>query len=64
METQTCFCRHTRSHVHTHTCARTHVHARAHSGVPAWIGNGSYFSDDNVAYQTQWVQCMKDAYVK
>ncbi len=28
-------------------------------GVPAWIGNGTYYSDDNVAYQTQWVKCIQ-----
>ena len=26
--------------------------------VPAWVGNGSFYSDDNVAYQVQWVSCM------
>eukprot|EP00041_Stephanoeca_diplocostata_P026891 m.733057 g.733057 ORF g.733057 m.733057 type:complete len:1032 (+) comp23069_c0_seq3:161-3256(+) len=31
-------------------------------GVPGWIGNGSYFSDDNVMYQTKWVECMHSAY--
>lgn len=28
-------------------------------GVPGWVGNGSYFSTDNVNYQTQWLKCMK-----
>eukprot|EP01116_Phalansterium_solitarium_P015450 TRINITY_DN3414_c0_g1_i1.p1 TRINITY_DN3414_c0_g1~~TRINITY_DN3414_c0_g1_i1.p1 ORF type:complete len:762 (+),score=180.62 TRINITY_DN3414_c0_g1_i1:87-2372(+) len=27
-------------------------------GVPQWIGNGSYFSEDNINYQVQWVKCM------
>jgi hypothetical protein len=29
-------------------------------GVPAWVGNGSYFSADNIAYQTAFAQCVKD----
>lgn len=28
-------------------------------GVPAWVGNGSYFSADNVAYQVGWVECIR-----
>jgi hypothetical protein len=28
-------------------------------GVPAWVGNGSFFSSDNVFYQTQFVTCVK-----
>ena len=24
-------------------------------GVPGWVGNGSYFSDDNIAYQVEFV---------
>jgi len=39
-------------------------------GVPAWIGvsaggqmgQGSYFSRDNIHYQTQWLKCMNDSY--
>ena len=27
-------------------------------GVPGWVGNGSYYSADNIAYQTQWVKCI------
>ena len=26
--------------------------------VPAWVGNGSYYSAENVAYQAAWVSCM------
>ncbi len=31
--------------------------SRSHSaqGVPGWVGNGSYFSDDNVQYQADFV---------
>jgi len=36
-------------------------------GVPGWIGNTSgnpptYFSDDNINYQVQWIKCLKDEY--
>ena len=24
-------------------------------GVPGWIGNGSYYSDDNLLYHLRWV---------
>jgi hypothetical protein len=27
--------------------------------VPAFVGNGSFYSAENVAYQTQWVECVK-----
>eukprot|EP00040_Diaphanoeca_grandis_P037435 m.243730 g.243730 ORF g.243730 m.243730 type:complete len:926 (-) comp33818_c0_seq1:380-3157(-) len=30
-------------------------------GVPAWIGGGEYFSSDNIAYQTKWLQCVKSS---
>lgn len=26
--------------------------------VPEWVGNGTYYSTDNIAYQTAWVQCL------
>lgn len=29
-------------------------------GVPAWIGNGSYFSQDNIDYQVSYAQCVKE----
>jgi hypothetical protein len=29
-------------------------------GVPGWVGNGSYYSTDNIAYQTSWVGCVKE----
>jgi galactosylceramidase len=28
--------------------------------VPHWIGNGSFFSDDNLAYQSRWARCVGD----
>ena len=40
-------------------------------GVPGWVGNGStssgkigesYCSKDNIAYQTDWVTCMRDQF--
>lgn len=29
-------------------------------GVPAWVGNGSYFSAENIEYQTQYAGCVKE----
>jgi hypothetical protein len=29
-------------------------------GVPGWIGNHSYFSDDNIQYQIEWLKCLRD----
>ena len=31
-------------------------------GVPGWVGNGSYFSDANIAYQTSFVRGAKEVY--
>ena len=31
-------------------------------GVPGWVGEGNFFSEDNIHYQGQWVECMKSAY--
>eukprot|EP00656_Telonema_subtile_P023201 TRINITY_DN2455_c0_g4_i1.p1 TRINITY_DN2455_c0_g4~~TRINITY_DN2455_c0_g4_i1.p1 ORF type:complete len:1051 (-),score=162.84 TRINITY_DN2455_c0_g4_i1:218-3370(-) len=31
-------------------------------GTPGWVGNGSYFSDDNIRYQTSWVKGARDAW--
>ena len=28
--------------------------------VPAWVGNDSYFSDENIAYHVRWLQCARD----
>ena len=30
-------------------------------GVPAWVGNSSFYSADNIAYHLQWLRCMRDA---
>ncbi len=30
-------------------------------GVPFWIGNGSYYSDDNVDFHIRWMQCVRNA---
>lgn len=30
-------------------------------GVPAWVGNGTYYSTENVEYQVQWVRCLRSA---
>ena len=27
-------------------------------GLPAWVGNNTYYSSDNIFYQTQWVDCI------
>jgi galactosylceramidase len=29
-------------------------------GAPGWIGNNSYFSQDNVKYQTSWLTCVRE----
>lgn len=31
-------------------------------GVPHWIGNGSYFTPDNWAYQTAFATCLRDTW--
>lgn len=32
-------------------------------GVPAWIGNGSYYAgDDNIKYHLDWLYCMQDVH--
>ena len=31
-------------------------------GVPGWIGNGSYYSQDNIDYHIKWVQGAKTVY--
>ena len=31
-------------------------------GVPAWVGNGSFYSSDNAAYHVTWLTCMRDAW--
>lgn len=28
-------------------------------GVPGWVGNNSYYSEENIGYQTSWVACVK-----
>lgn len=36
----------------THRCCVSDVLSW---GVPGWVGNGSFFSDDNIHYQLQFV---------
>lgn len=31
-------------------------------GVPGWIGNGSFFSQDNIDYHIKWLQGAKQVY--
>jgi galactosylceramidase len=31
-------------------------------GVPGWIGNGTFFSQDNIKYHVAWLECMKATY--
>jgi hypothetical protein len=31
-------------------------------GVPGWIGNGSYFSQDNIDYHIKWLQGAEQVY--
>lgn len=30
--------------------------------VPGWIGNGSFFSEDNINYHLSWLNCAKQAH--
>ncbi len=30
-------------------------------GTPAWVGNGTYYSQDGVDYLVDWVRCIKQA---
>ena len=29
-------------------------------GVPYWVGNGTYYSADNINYQTNWLKCIRN----
>lgn len=29
-------------------------------GVPNWVGNGKYFSAENIDYQTKWLRCINE----
>lgn len=31
-------------------------------GVPGWIGNGTFFSEDNIHYHVSWLKCIKERY--
>lgn len=31
-------------------------------GVPGWIGNGNFFSQDNIVYHVSWLKCVRDTY--
>eukprot|EP00929_Paragymnodinium_shiwhaense_P008655 TRINITY_DN112614_c0_g1_i1.p1 TRINITY_DN112614_c0_g1~~TRINITY_DN112614_c0_g1_i1.p1 ORF type:complete len:1055 (-),score=243.16 TRINITY_DN112614_c0_g1_i1:106-3270(-) len=31
-------------------------------GVPGWIGDGNFFSKDNIRYHVSWLQCIRDSY--
>ena len=31
-------------------------------GLPGWVGNGSFFSQDNIEYQTAWLRCMREVH--
>lgn len=31
-------------------------------GIPGWIGNGTFFSQDNIDYQITWLECLRDYY--
>ena len=31
-------------------------------GVPFWIGNGTYFSSDNIGYQVQFCECVRTSW--
>jgi len=31
-------------------------------GVPGWIGNGTFFSRDNIRYHVSWLQCIRAEY--
>ena len=29
-------------------------------GIPGWIGNATYYSDENIDYQIAWLECLRD----
>lgn len=31
-------------------------------GVPGWIGNGDYWSQDNIEYHTSWLDCARNTW--
>ncbi|CAJ1362546.1 unnamed protein product [Effrenium voratum] len=31
-------------------------------GVPGWIGNGTFFSEDNIFYHVAWLKCIKERF--
>merc|ERR1719199_1840050 len=31
-------------------------------GVPGWIGNGNFFSNDNIVYHVSFLKCIYDTY--
>lgn len=31
-------------------------------GAPGWVGNGTYYSDDGLAFHVSWLQCAKQAW--
>ena len=31
-------------------------------GVPGWIGNGSFYSDDNIRYHVDWLGCARNTW--
>ena len=31
-------------------------------GIPGWIGNGTYYSEENIRYQVSWLECLRSYY--
>lgn len=31
-------------------------------GVPGWIGNGTYYSEDNIKYHLDWIDCAENTW--
>lgn len=31
-------------------------------GVPGWIGDGNYYSQDNIQYHVDWVYCANEVW--
>ena len=29
-------------------------------GVPAWVGNGTFFSEENIEYQVNYAKCVRE----
>jgi len=37
------------------------VHYALSWGVPGWVGNGTYYTEDNIRLHMQWLECVRNA---